>query len=295
MTNNKTHQFSLYPDIMIDLDLAYDSIRFSGNTFPIKEIIKEACHSINQRCSWDSVFKTWTAPLSIIYTDYLKDIVNIDKLPKVENSKRVLGDMVCLSRYSKDKTNIQKVILYGEIDEIRDVVHFYGGHSLSKSQFYRNELLSDLNIEYYEFGSNMSPFANKNLEMFRDVFGLNNIIETDIYGKGVSNKYKNLLDKQKLEKEKQELKYRKYREKIHKSYQKVEIKTINRRKDKRGFVLSVQQIITGPEKDVKIVYNDILSQYCYIGYGTHITNEKYLSKRPKILELTLDRSTTTGD
>ena len=70
---------------------------------------------------------------------------------------------------------------------------------------------------------------------------------------------------------------------------------IDTRKDKRGFVLSVQQIITGPEKDVRIVYNDILSQYCFIGYGTQIINETYISKRPKILKLTLDRSTTTGD
>lgn len=295
MTNYSIEKFTLQDNITVGLDLATDTIHFSGNTFPIKDRIKEACHSINEKCHWDSVFKTLTAPLSIIYTEYLKDIVNIEKLPKLTSSRMVFGDMVTLSRYSKDNTKIQKMTLYGEIDKIRDLVEFYGGYHLRNQPLYRNELLNNLNIEYYEFGSDMSSFTDRNLELFREVFGLTNIIDSGIHGKGISNKYKKLLDKQRVAKEKPELKYKKYREKIQKSYQNVEIKKIDRLKDKRGFVLSVQQIITGPEKDVRIVYNDILSQYCFIGYGTHITNEKYLSKRPKILELTLDRSTTTGD
>lgn len=288
-------KFSSYPDIEISLDLARDTIQFSGNTFPIKDTIKEACKSINELCYWDYAFKTWTAPLSIIYMDDLKDIVNIDELPKLTNSKLVLGDMVHLSRYSNDKTKIQKVILYGEIEKIRDLVHFYGGYHRDKKQFYQNDLLNDLNMEYYQFGSDMSSFADKNLPLFREVFGLTHIIEKHRHGKAVSKKYQKRLDKQQAIQEKQQLKYRKYREKIHQSYQRVEMNKIDTHKDKRGFVLSVQQIITGPEKDVRIVYNDILSQYCFIGYGTQIINETYISKRPKILKLTLDRSTTTGD
>ena len=181
-----------------------------------------------------------------------------------------------------------------KIEQIRDSVNFYGGYHLSKHPLYSNEIIKDLNIEYYEFGTDVSSFTNKNLQLFRDVFGLNNLINSGVHGKAVSNKYKQLLDKQQIVKDKQHLKHRKYIEKIQKSYQKVDIKT-NNRYDKRGFVLNVQQIITGPEKDVRIVYNDILSQYCFIGYGTKITNEKHLSKRPKILELTMDRSNTTGD
>ena len=128
-------KFSSYPDIEISLDLARDTIQFSGNTFPIKDTIKEACKTINELCYWDSAFKTWTAPLSIIYMDDLKEIVNIDQLPKLTNSKLVLGDMVYLSRYSNDKTKIQKIILYGEIEKIRDLVHFYGGYHLDKKKF----------------------------------------------------------------------------------------------------------------------------------------------------------------
>ena len=295
MNNHVAEKFSLYPDITIGLDLARDTIQFSGNTFPIKDTIKQACQSLNVRCYWDSSFKTWTGPLGIIYTDYLKDIVNIDQMPKLTNSNIVLGDMVNLSRHSNDKTTIQKVILYGEIDKIRDLVDFYGGYQVDKNKFYHNELFNDFNMEYYEFGSDISSFTNKNLPLFRDVFGLNHLIENECQGKGVSHQYHKLLENQQLVKEKQQIEYLKYREKIHQSYQNVDIIKLDRHKDKRGFVLRVQQIITGPENDVRLVYNDILSHYCFIGYGTHIIDETYVSQKPQILKLTLDRCTTTGD
>ena len=291
---HRINKFSIISDIKIELDIARNIVRFIGNTFPIKDKIKEACRRINQKPHWDSLFKTWSAPFDIIFNDHLKDVVNINYLPKLDNMNLILGEMITMSRYSINENKIQSIKLYGETNKIRELIYFYGGYHLHKKP-YTEDLLKDKNIDYWEFGSDISPFNEKNLQLFREIFNLNNIIKHGFYGRAVSNKYLNLYNKQEQLKKKQEEKYKKYRDKIRKSYEKVTIKKIDMLKDKRGYVLSINQIITGPEKYVRMVYNDILSQYCFIGYGTRIINEKYISKRPKILQLTLDRSTTTGD
>merc|ERR1711907_639725 len=182
-------QFSLLSDVEISLDLARNLIYFSGNTFPIKDRIKDACKSIQKKCNWDNAFKTWSAPLNIIYTEYLKDIVDVNKLPKLQNKNLILCDIVNLSKYSSNKNQISSYILYGETDSIIDLIYFYGG-SFYRNIPYKEQLLKDVNCKYWEFGSDMSLFENTNLKLLRDVFGLNQIDDKGVYGKGMTSKYK---------------------------------------------------------------------------------------------------------
>ena len=75
---HKIQEFILIPNLEVNIDLASNTIQFSGNTYNIKDTIKQASKSINKHAKWDNILKTWEAPLDIIYTDDVKDIIDIN-------------------------------------------------------------------------------------------------------------------------------------------------------------------------------------------------------------------------